>query len=250
MGAILHEVSVIMVAVFLGFVLLAAVAQSVQSQRPPLYARNIRLVGGSSPYEGRVEVLHNSQWGTICDDKLGYADARVVCRALGLSGGRPRNGATFGEGSGQIWLDDVDCQGYETSLESCGHSGWGNHDCTHGEDAGVSCDKPLIDANIRLVGGSSPYEGRVEVFHNSQWGTVCDDKFGYADARVVCRALGLSRGRPRGGAKFGPGSGPIWLDDVDCRGYETSLDSCQHRGWGSHDCNHSEDAGVSCGGPL
>jgi len=44
--------------------------------------------------------------------------------------------------------------------------------------------------SVRLVGGSSSQEGRVEVFHGGVWGTVCDDGFTNASARVICNMLG------------------------------------------------------------
>ena len=113
-------------------------------------------------------------------------------------------------------------------------------------------------SRIRLVGGRNSNEGRVEVLHRSngwfgffsseEWGTVCDDSWSTNDARVVCRQLGLpdSNAEAVGNAAFGEGSGEIWLDDVGCSGLESSLDECRHNGWESHDCDHSEDAGVRC----
>ncbi|XP_078577727.1 macrophage scavenger receptor types I and II-like [Branchiostoma floridae x Branchiostoma japonicum] len=105
---------------------------------------DIRLVGGSSSSEGRVEVYHDGQWGTVCDDYFGMNEANVVCRQLGYGGATEvRPEAAFGAGSGPIWLDNLACEGSETSIEHCSHLGWGTHVCHHGEDVGVVCsDEP------------------------------------------------------------------------------------------------------------
>ena len=102
------------------------------------------------------------------------------------------------------------------------------------------------DPDVRLVDGASPNEGRVEVYHDGQWGTVCDDLWDEADATVVCQSLGLPVGVALLDAHFGQGSGPIWMDNVLCLGPERSLKACGHRGWGVENCEHTEDAGVKC----
>ena len=87
----------------------------------------------------------------------------------------------------------------------------------------------------------------MEVFHNGKWGTVCDDGWDMNDASVVCRQLGsLDAVSAPGSAHFGAGSGPIWLDDVDCSGHESTIASCSHGGWGAQYCFHFEDASVIC----
>ena len=89
--------------------------------------------------------------------------------------------------------------------------------------------------------------GRVEVYLNGKWGTVCDDSWSANDAKVVCRQLGYGgTAHALVGATHGEGTGPIYYDEVMCTGNEESLDECPHRGVGVHNCYHSEDAGVAC----
>ena len=100
----------------------------------------VRLVNGTTEYVGRVEVYYNGEWGTVCDDGWDLNDARVVCRQLGL--GPPitvLKSAHYGEDSGKIWLDEVDCVGNELRIQNCAHNGWGNGNCDHQEDAGLEC---------------------------------------------------------------------------------------------------------------
>ena len=107
-----------------------------------------------------------------------------------------------------------------------------------------------IDAEVRLAGSkSNNCSGRVEIFHSSTWGTVCDDHWDLDDAQVVCRKLGCGSAlRAPREADYGQGTGPIWLDDVGCSGNESSVTECAHPGFGTNNCSHSEDASVVCSG--
>uniref|UniRef100_A0A3P9GXQ0 Soluble scavenger receptor cysteine-rich domain-containing protein SSC5D n=1 Tax=Oryzias latipes TaxID=8090 RepID=A0A3P9GXQ0_ORYLA len=311
----------------------------------PMECEKIRLVGPSR-CAGRVEIFHETSWGTVCDDHWSITNADVVCRELNCGTVlEAKKTAFFGEGKNEIWLDDVQCTGSEPSIMKCPHKPIGINNCGHGEDAGVvcaenvrvmngsnrcngrvevyqdghwkrvcssdwgkeeaevvcqeiKCGTPLlnvmqnfgeaqglagiktscvgnetsisncqlqefkescIDATvicsnskpIRLINGTDRCSGRVEVYYEGQWGTVCDDKWGMQEAAVACREMNC--GNPvaiKTKAFFGRGSDTVWLDDIECLGHEKSLADCPHRGFGEHDCDHNEDAGVVCSETL
>ena len=107
----------------------------------------------------------------------------------------------------------------------------------------------VTDPDVRLVGGSGPHEGRVEVYHYGVWGTVCDDGWDLRDATVVCHQLGYGTavGAPGHAAfRFRWIYDPIWYANVNCSGREANLAQCDHDGLEVHNCYHSQDAGVIC----
>ena len=201
---------------------------------------SVRLVGGTFS-SGTVQIFYNGKWGTVCDESWNIDDANVVCRQLGFCGAdHALSGYHFGAGSGPVWMDGVECSSIDSFLYNCKHNGWGSSSCPHNRDAGVKCTV------VRLVNGGVNF-GRVEVYHDGQWGTVCGDNWDIVDANVVCRQLGfLNATSSSGAAKYGEGSGRIWMDEIHCQGGEASLLECGHEGWGQHDCVHSKDASVEC----
>ena len=107
---------------------------------------HIILMGGKRPHEGRVEIIYRGRHGTICDYNWSWNDMNVVCKMLGYPGGQYGlyNSVYFGNGTGEILLDDVDCTGDENSLFACKHRGIGGNEevgdyCHHGRDTGVRC---------------------------------------------------------------------------------------------------------------
>ncbi|XP_041456396.1 deleted in malignant brain tumors 1 protein-like [Lytechinus variegatus] len=232
------------------------------------YDRNtVRLVGGNTPREGRVEIWFNGQWNTVCDDSFYNDEAEVICRQLGYNTNNAvaRGYAYYGEGSGPTILR-VTCYGWELTLSSCTVTSRYSSLCGHHEDAGVECgdtsttNDPFgwlttmttidyYDRNtVRLVGGNTPREGRVEIWFNGQWNTVCDDSFRDDEAEVICRQLGYNTNNAvaRGYAYYGEGSGPTILR-VTCYGWELTLSSCTVTSRYSSFCSHQEDAGIECG---
>ena len=114
---------------------------------------DVRLVGGDIPEEGRVEFCHNDDWGTVCDDSWDDGDASVVCRQLGLSSPERAlafSRARFGEGFGPIFLYEVRCAGTESRLADCPSDGINHLDCSHSEDAGVSCT-PANSGTLQII---------------------------------------------------------------------------------------------------
>ena len=127
-----------------------------------------------------------------------------------------------------------------------------------GNNAPAFADRSVTMSALRLMGGKVAHEGRLEIRYDGQWGTICDDYWTDVEADVACRALGYPKGSVEGGgsrfdrAHFGPGSGSILLDDVNCVGNETSLLECDYRKKngvktvGYNNCTHREDVGVRC----
>ncbi|XP_071504917.1 CD5 antigen-like [Diadema antillarum] len=183
--------------------------------------------------DGRLEIYHNNEWGTVCSTTWGPEEAEVTCRQLGNDG---VNNVYYSPtpGNGSIHLSHVGCVGNETGLINC--------TVTFSDDGNSSSD----EGDIRLVDGGAPWKGRLQVFHDQTWGTVCNDSWSYENALVVCHQRGYA-GVVSPYQYFGPGYGPIHLGGVVCTGNEDSLTDCSHNEWDDTSCtSHEQDVGVQC----
>uniref|UniRef100_A0A1X7U7E9 SRCR domain-containing protein n=1 Tax=Amphimedon queenslandica TaxID=400682 RepID=A0A1X7U7E9_AMPQE len=168
-----------------------------------------------------------NRWGNICyDSSFGSTEASVICNQLGYNGassyGRTGSTSSYGTDSSAAII-------------------------------GVSCSNTTriwnnpYSGQIRLQGGTYSSYGRLEVYCNGQWGTVCDDSFGPTDARVACRQLGYSDYYSYSGNLAGSSSQPIWLDSVSCSSSYTCLATCESCPSSQyHNCRHSEDVALGC----
>jgi len=217
-----------------------------------------RLRGGDYDYEGRVEVLWDGEWGTVCDDGFTLANARVVCKSLGWDGAIGyRHSSFYGDGEGKVLMDDVVCYGEEGQLGSCAFSGWGVTDCSHHEDVGVQCSPvrlwPLEGVSnsldlirLRLPKGHKKvvpvHHGYVEIKEAKKWRKVCANELDDLknEAYVVCGQLGFPDGAPVDDvdtylAKDQNRKHAYIMGDLSCSGSESAINNCNFTVLDSHD---------------
>ena len=215
--------------------------------------------GSASFSAGRLEIFINSTWGSVCSDNFDMMDAHVACRQLGYSGAISTDTSfhtPYGRGrTGPIWLDEVGCDDQNMlHLLSCPNSGLGEHDCDHFSDVAVVCNsQPLISASpqsmdVRLVGGKFRSQGRVEVYCNGRWGTVCGRNFQKTEADAICRDLGYTKATHFGieVSSLSPADSqqPIWFQQLDCPGNAEDIGSCGQ--CSGVDYNTNDDSMIEC----
>eukprot|EP00062_Callorhinchus_milii_P025079 gi/632985667/ref/XP_007909811.1/ PREDICTED: deleted in malignant brain tumors 1 protein-like [Callorhinchus milii] len=209
---------------------------------------HLRLENGGSRCDGRVEIYHDGTWGRLLDDSWNISNADVICRQLNFGSAiSVYNSSQYGEGTGPVWINNVQCAGTETHIWNCPYSTVASSSRTS-RDVGVLCSgECTLDTHIRLMDGGSSCAGRVEIYYNATWGTVCDDSWGSLEADVVCKQLGCGSAVDAiFAAPCGSASGQVWLDEVRCSGKESALWECASSPWGQHDCGHKEDVSIVC----
>ncbi|XP_049334554.1 scavenger receptor cysteine-rich type 1 protein M130-like isoform X3 [Astyanax mexicanus] len=204
----------------------------------------VRLSGGME-CEGEVEVFFRQDWRRVLLDSWSESEVSVVCRQLGC--GSVLNTSSSSSSSPEhsyMCVTGFNCSGSEAHLRNCSSSQAVN--CSSTEQLYITCSGYSF---IRLVGSGGDCAGRLEVFHSGSWGTVSDELWDIEDAQVVCRQLqcGVALSAPVPvPARFGSGTGPIWLNEVECEGNEASLWNCRYQLCGEDECGHKDDVGVVC----
>ena len=125
----------------------------------------------------------------------------------------------------------------------------GKHDCGPTDTTDEKGCPAEAKVKVRLVGGRSQNQGWIEVkAFDYPYGGVCDDGFNIEEAHVVCKHAGYPLGAKQAlvGSEFGHGQGGIILDELECKGTESSILDCNFNPWTQHDCRDSEWAGVIC----
>ncbi|XP_045183285.2 cell death abnormality protein 1-like [Mercenaria mercenaria] len=162
-------------------------------------------------------------------------------------------GAYYGQGSGPIFVDRLDCP-YTVAhipstnyplLNDCAYAVDNYYNCGHNKDFSVMCYGPTLNiAAARLVNGTGPYDGRAEINVNGTWGTICDENFNIQAADLFCDLLGLRAAQYFTGAKYGEGNGPVFIDQLFCKDYHYSLSRCKYLFL--NECSHRRDISVVC----
>lgn len=203
-----------------------------------------------------VKINYFTHDGYVCTEDFTDKDANVVCKTIGFQYGIAFKASSLGVMHEIKWLRGLGCTGTESSVNECNHHEWGQtENCQWDSVAAAICSNNQgdLDVKIRVVDGreqntpdDTSISGRVEIFLNGQWGTICGQYLNRTEAIVLCRQLGYQGGKRLPAGSYGPGTGHVILSGIDCEGNEASIRDCVWYGYSENTCEHSLDAAITC----
>lgn len=222
----------------------------------------LRLQGGRYPSQGRVEVYCIEEWGTVCNQDIQKEEANIICRQLGYteaSSYESTNETLQSEATQPIWFNSLDCKTEEESFEDCGscplsdiRSQSAQICSSHMYDLTIQCNHSIRYGSIRFAQGnlsSIEYsEGRVELYLNGDWRTVCPDNFADNDADIICQQLDYLRAKELTKSSmlgYGQGTGEMWFKHTDCILEQDNMFSCLMNDT-QNSCSQTDPAAVVC----
>ncbi|XP_028391095.1 lysyl oxidase homolog 3A-like [Dendronephthya gigantea] len=205
---------------------------------------------------GYLRISYQTMQGYVCADNWQFHSTRVACGQLGYS--EPQDFEAE-RNDGPFILNGLTCDGTESSMLSCNHTGFiqSQQPCRSNAAVWVRCKvfnrtvKFKNSANLKLRGAAYPWAGRVELKYKHTWTTLCDDEWNLEAANTVCRTLGYGTAlQASRAAKYGQGTQLTIVEGIKCKGDEKNIEDCA---WTvlepRTNCTHFEDAGVHCNAP-
>ncbi|KAL4423009.1 hypothetical protein ABPG77_005489 [Micractinium sp. CCAP 211/92] len=212
------------------------------TEPPPM---DVRLKNGKNGNEGRLEVSIGGHWMTVCQNLFTDAAARVVCRKLGMRGGRTLRNVKWGATGLGVGISNVRCVGTEQELSACQFT-TKTTGCTHATDVGVACKPPIIQG-VQLINNSLSSYPTVNLGPPAyKYGTICADGFKDTAARVVCREAGFSDGHVLS-SPADPADVKDYqkvINHLTCKGTERDLSRCTYDV--ATECKTKRAAKVKC----
>jgi deleted-in-malignant-brain-tumors protein 1 len=214
----------------------------------------MRLTGGSTNSEGRVEICYNGVWGSICDSNWNGIEAKVVCKSLGhqFYGAIPYKNSHFGLSNLPINIYNFVCADGQTDIAHCQVSRVPYYytNCNPYHEVGIKCQPKCIEGEIQLDYGIAHRYSSVLVCLNGTWSKICGRGKSLIDgnlASVICRQAGYSPyGAMSAVGLWNSLTYPIGMHDITCSGTESSITDCQYSNIPNRICYSNDAVGVFC----
>ncbi|RDD45646.1 Deleted in malignant brain tumors 1 protein [Trichoplax sp. H2] len=223
-------------------------------EKGPANNGDVSLIGPllTSPVSlGRIRVYLQGDWYNICNENFTMSEANVVCQQLGY-GKSNSSSNEYGAGLTGKVIRNLRCSGNELSIARCQYTLHNMTEvdlCNKRNVLGINCATgPAFEGDLRLQDGRKITEGRIEIYHNNQWNTICGSATSGNIGKAACNQLQYSYVQTVYNAYFGTGTASALILSSNCSVNATNTRNCTFRNVvsASSECNHGSDIGVIC----